>query len=134
MILRSANIILYDEDNRFLLQHRTNDASTRANFWGLFGGGIEGNETELDALKREACEELEYKVRNPKKLVDKETDEGGQKAVRHVYYEECYDKSSLRLGEGQGWGWYTLPETRELLMDDSEREILSLLEQVLYLD
>lgn len=50
--------MVMDEDGRFLLQHRTDDAPTWAGFWGLFGGGLEPGERPKEALVRELQEEI----------------------------------------------------------------------------
>src|ERR1700730_3711094 len=34
-------LILYDNDSKILLQHRTTDAPTFPDYWAFFGGGIE---------------------------------------------------------------------------------------------
>ena len=37
-------LLLYDDQNRILLQHRTEDAPTFPTHWAFFGGGIEPGE------------------------------------------------------------------------------------------
>jgi len=98
MVNHIANIILYDKDNRFLLQHRDEDADDNPDRWGFFGGHKENNETPLDTLRREACEELGYAVRDPKLLTERQSNISGQEGSAYIYYEECHDKSSLRRG------------------------------------
>jgi len=54
----SAAIIITD-GGEYLLQHRDDvDNIFYPNYWGLFGGAVEGNETPLECLYRELGEEL----------------------------------------------------------------------------
>jgi len=57
-----ALIILYDHEKNFLLQHRTRDAAVLPDYWAFFGGGIKKGETPEDGVRREAYEELNYKL------------------------------------------------------------------------
>ena len=55
--------IIVTPDRRFLMQRR--DAHPHIWYpgaWALFGGGIEPGETELEALKREVKEEIDFDV------------------------------------------------------------------------
>jgi len=59
---RSAGFILFDKDNKIILQHRDAEAPQFALYWSLFGGGIEEGETPEEAVRREAQEELQIKL------------------------------------------------------------------------
>lgn len=81
---------------------------------GIFGGGIEKNETPLQAIKRETFEELEIKLKNPK-LVHEEhvkTKEGNRS--NYYFVEELKDKSKIKLHEGQGMKWIYPKEIEKL--------------------
>ena len=52
---RFAIFVLEDREGRVLLQHKAREPPKA---WALFGGGIRNGETPLQAVKREAREEL----------------------------------------------------------------------------
>lgn len=122
-------IILYDRAGKMLLQHRTNNAEIMPNYWAFFGGGVEGNETPEKAIKREAKEELNYDLAGPRLIYENEITVPGtnEKRLLSVFIEpfDC-NKNVLKLGEGQGWGWFTRQETASLKMLDHNRAILKL--------
>lgn len=105
----AAEIILYDDKKRILFQHRTDDASTYPNYYGLFGGGIEKGEAPRDTIIRECYEELEYRLREPKSVLNIICDSiYGEKRNKFIFMEK-YDKSQkLILHEGQGLEWIRL--------------------------
>ena len=99
--LNVALIVLYDHNKRILLQHRTRDAERLPNYWAFVGGGIENEETPLDAIKRETIEELQYELKHPTLFL--EQDFKLPNAGRHLYIfvEPFYgNKSTLKLCEG----------------------------------
>ena len=51
--IRQGKILVY-------LQKRSKDAPRLPDYFGFFGGGIEGNETSEEALRREIKEELDF--------------------------------------------------------------------------
>lgn len=53
---RTARVFLFDSDNRLVLIKRTRPG--RDPYWVLPGGGIEPGETPIEAVHREAFEEL----------------------------------------------------------------------------
>lgn len=56
---RVSLLILFDtETKKILLQKRDSDASSLPGYWSFFGGGIEDIESPVEAVKREAMEEL----------------------------------------------------------------------------
>jgi len=128
-----ALIVLYDRERRLLLQHRTENAPVLPGYWAFFGGGIQEGETPEDAVRREAVEELNYKLKAPlffiRQYFKTDTNEG----YMYVYIEAFNeDKSFLTLQEGQGWGWYNESETDSLKMINHDREVIKLINQ--YLD
>lgn len=52
LLLVGAGVLIVDEQNRLLLQRRTDDG-----LWGIVGGGVEPGEAVEDAARREAREE-----------------------------------------------------------------------------
>ena len=59
-------LILYNNESKILLQHRTKDAPTFPDYWAFFGGGIEEGESAEQAVKRESLEELGYELTGPR--------------------------------------------------------------------
>lgn len=124
-VYKVALIVLYDSENRFLLQHRTKDAKFLADHWAFFGGGLKAGETFSDALRREALEELNYKIENPHLVLGRIFQLGQIEAYICVYAEKfTKDKNQLSLNEGQGWGWYSESELGGLKMVKRDRGIL----------
>ncbi|NQU77867.1 NUDIX domain-containing protein [Candidatus Falkowbacteria bacterium] len=111
-----AIIILYDEEKKVLLQHRTDDAPRRPGCWGFFGGGIEGEETPEEAVVRETKEELNYTLGKPKLMMDVEykNEEALRSGTLHIFTEKCRDKSSLKLQEGQDMRWYSIEDAKKI--------------------
>jgi 8-oxo-dGTP pyrophosphatase MutT (NUDIX family) len=120
-----ALIILYDEDKRLLLQHRSEDAPTLPGFWGFFGGDIEADETPLEAVHREAREEIEYELLQPMPLIAPELVLPNGRIKAFIYIEKLRTaKSRLVLREGQGMGWFKPPEHHSLKMMDHDKTII----------
>ena len=118
-------ILLYDTSGRILLQHRTPDARIMPNHWAFFGGEVHEGETPEQAVRREAFEELEITLDEPRLMGTSEFTESGTSGTLYIYVQEySRDKSLLRLKEGQGWGWYLRAQTHELLMVDRDRAII----------
>ena len=63
---------LFNNRNSFLLQHRTQDAPRLPNMWAFFGGGVERKETPLQAVYREAWEEINYRLKDPKLVLERD--------------------------------------------------------------
>ncbi|MAG52615.1 MAG: NUDIX hydrolase [Nanoarchaeota archaeon] len=120
----SSDIILFDSEGKILLQHRTEDAPTLPGYWSIFGGGIEKGETPEEAVRRECLEELNYQLENPKLVMSQEVEAFG--GTRYVFMEKYDPSKKLELLEGQGMGWFTLEETKELKIVDHEKEVIDL--------
>ena len=117
MVIRDvALLILYDQNGKMLLQQRDEYAPTYPNLWCFFGGGLDSGETPDQALQREAQEELQYTPKAPRLLsVHQYQDVTHGIAGRKYYFvEACMDKRPLRLGEGQGMGWFAFSEMASL--------------------
>ena len=103
-----AAIIVMDNDT-YLMQLR--DAKLDIFFpahWGCFGGAIETGESELDTLRRELMEELDYELDpvSASYFTKFEFDFGfsGHGTIRRIYYQISIASlllPTLTLGEGR---------------------------------
>lgn len=57
-----ALIVFYTDDNKILIQNRKSVNNYNSD-WGLFGGHLEDNETDLEAVIRETKEELDITIK-----------------------------------------------------------------------
>lgn len=119
-----AVILLYDKEKRILLQHRSDDAKRLPGYWAFFGGGIKPGETPLEAVKREAKEELEYSLHNPRKVLTQEFHGKDCHGTKYVFMEEYDSAQEFILREGKAMGWKTIKETKNLKIVDHDREVL----------
>ena len=120
----SASIILFNGQGKILLQLKDSEAPRFANHWAFFGGAIEKGESAIECLKREALEELNYKLKGPVLIKQKVTEEDGTKN----YYVEEYDgEQKIDLLEGEKMEWHTIDEAKKLLMIPHNKEELDLI-------
>ena len=119
-----AIIILYDQDKKILLQHRAEDAERLPGYWAFFGGGIEVGETPEQAVKREALEELNYTLKNPRLIMKQDFLSKDETNEKHVFVEEFDPSKKITLGEGQNFGWFHLSEINKLKIIDHDIEVL----------
>lgn len=125
--LNTAHITLYDSEKKFLLQHRSMDAERLPGYWAFFGGGIKDGETPEDAIRRETLEELKYELKAPQLVVEQDFKLPNAGGHMYVYVEAFYgNKNILRLGEGQGWGWFKNEELNKLKMIEHDKEVVRL--------
>jgi len=119
-------ILLFDREGRFLLQHRDDNAPSYPGYWGFFGGGIEEGETPVDAVRREAAEELRYTPTATAPVLIVEYGDGNAASFGRKFYfaEVCPDKSALELHEGQGMDWFTMEEARNLKITENNLRVI----------
>jgi len=117
-------IIFYDKNKKILLQHRAEDAERLPGYWAFFGGGIEKGETPEQAVRREAMEELNYALNNPKLVMKQIFLYKNEKNEKYVFMEEYDSSKKLILGEGQGMKWWHLSELGGLKIVDHDMEVL----------
>lgn len=120
-----ALIVLYDEQQKILLQHRTDDAPFFPGYWAFFGGGCEKDEAPRNAVIRETEEELCYHLSDPQLVLEQPFSVDGLDCRMYLFTERYYgDKNKLQLCEGQGWGWFGEHETEKLVMTEHDRKAL----------
>lgn len=96
----------------FFLQKRTMDAPTNPGKIGLFGGGVEGNETPEECMYREVKEELSYRPVRVRFFETRLYPWG----TRHVFIEEAsadFDQS-ITVREGEYGRFFTLSELQKV--------------------
>ena len=125
-IRRVAQLILYDDKHRILLQDREGYKSGMK--WGFFGGKIEEGETPKQALVRELREELELTL-NPKSYTFLGTftsNIADLKIEHHVFLYSFKHGTKLRQHEGAGRKWFTPKEAFELKnFSDGDKAIIT---------
>ncbi len=124
-----STIFLYDENNKILMQHRSETDDKYPGYWTCFGGHVEKGETPEQALRRELFEELEYRVEKPILLLSRKNASlyDGQIVETFTYIEKYDNSQKLVLHEGQGYGWFTIEEALDLKISElRKQDILSL--------
>jgi 8-oxo-dGTP diphosphatase len=127
----AACFLYHAPSRRVLLQHRTDDAPAFPGHWGMFGGSGEEEDggDPLRAVRRELREELGLEVDTSQivTLWDYMTDRGSHRYV--FLYPWADPEYPFVLGEGQGYGWFTIPEALStLLLTTNARRDLALLD------
>lgn len=128
---RAAKFLLYDDQHRFLLQHRTEDAVWLPGHWGFFGGEIDPGEGPEEAVKREALEETGYPLRNPLLVLENNFVLPTHSGCLYVFIESYDNLTPIILGEGQGFGWFSVEGTKKLKMVERDWGIIDYVEQYL---
>ena len=115
LYLDSVSAVIWMPGPQYLLQHREDrEGVTYPNWWSLFGGGCELDETAEATLRRELLEELNFQVDECKPLIGCTFDlwfEG--MSIRKIFFtvEMTQDEADkLVLREGQGMGWLSFPK------------------------
>ena len=116
----------------FFLQRRSLDAKVRPDYFGSFGGGLEGSENYEDALVREIKEELDITI-NPSDTVFLGAFETPFH-VQAVYYEKVAEdfEDTLTILEGQYGQFFTHKEILALenMTDDAKEVIAHLVTEI----
>ena len=138
---RCALIVLYDEKGRVLLQERSADAERLPGYWGFYGGGIKPNESPLEAVKREAFEELNYQLHEPALFFEQPFQLGRRyqrvtEEVENGYmwaFTERFSgsKENLRILEGRSGVWTTVNAVEKLHMMEHDKAVIRTLHELL---
>ncbi len=113
----SVAVIIYFENNDLLMQLRDKKSGIfYPNYWCLFGGAIENNETPLKAISREIKEEISIKKNNFKFFSDLILDFsclGHRSNVLRKYFLlkiSDDDFKNINLNEGQNYRIFSREE------------------------
>ncbi|MBD3361711.1 NUDIX domain-containing protein [Candidatus Woesearchaeota archaeon] len=124
---RIAMFVLRDDNNRVLLQHRDKDASVLPDHWAFFGGGIEGNETPEEAVRREAKEELGIELKDLdffKRYEFQEKKGLYEKFVFVAPLNYAMDTLKKQQDEGQDLRVFSFEELANLKISDNDKVVL----------
>ena len=124
MVRDVAVILLYDDKKRILLQYRGENMERLPNHWAFFGGGIDEGETPEEAVKREAMEELEYSLENPRQVFVQDFKGVHNSGKKYVFIEKYNPQKKLVLHEGENLGWKSFSDTKDLKIADHDREVI----------
>jgi len=115
MIKSVKGIIL--RNNKYLLQLRDNKKNIFfPNFWGLFGGRLDEDETYEDALVREIKEETNLVIKSQNKIFETKYKMIGLKKKRELTYCECkvIKNKQIILSEGQKYNFFSFEKIKKL--------------------
>jgi len=106
--------------NKLLLVLRDDKPNIpRPNCWSLFGGGIEPDESPIDALKREMGEEINIEVYDIKQIdvidVVLTVENKSYTVMGHIFlaYTDA-ELEDIEIYEGQRVGYFTIEELKKL--------------------
>lgn len=113
-----VSVILLDSDGRILLQQRDDQPEKYPNWWTIFGGYVETDETAYEAIQRELREELDLELPLTywkAYLCPVRTIPGALVTTNHVFVGTL-DRpvAALTLREGQGMRLYPPDEAAAL--------------------
>lgn len=99
---KGALLILVNDKNEVLLQHKDKGAPTHPGMWCLFGGGIEAGESARETIHRELVEELEWHLDDISTFASyPDNDVFYAKTRKHA------DSLRRKLHEGDDLGFFT---------------------------
>lgn len=124
---RVSLFVLVDKNKKLLLQHRDSTAKRLPLHWAFFGGGIEEGETPEDALAREAKEELQIELINPKLFKRYVQMVSSGMIEKYVFIAQTdFESNNLKKQqqEGDDLGFFSYEEIRSLKISDNDLVIL----------
>ena len=108
-----------------LLHHRDGNTSANPHKWAFFGGQGEQDESYVDCFVREMAEEIGLRLQPEQAVHLREYMNTLVNQYRVVFYVETYVPTErLVLGEGAGFGWFTLDAALRLDLAQRTRDDL----------
>lgn len=121
-IIKKAFLIPVNKKGKILIQDRENYKPPR---WGYFGGSIERDETALQAVIREAKEELNLDLcKENLEYIGQFGDviSAGHKVERQVFlFRTDFKLSDFTVREGKGARYIDCDEVKDLMMDHATK-------------
>ncbi len=114
-MIKSVKAIIIS-NGKYLLQLRDNKKNIFfPNFWGLFGGQINKNESFLKAVKREVKEETNLKIKKATKIASVKYNIVDIKKKRYLIYFECkiYGSQKIILNEGRKYKFFSFKNIKK---------------------
>ncbi|MBA2403507.1 MAG: NUDIX hydrolase [Bdellovibrionales bacterium] len=108
-----AVTIVIEKDGRFLLGKRSAWKTSAPGYWCPVSGRIEAGETEREAVRREAFEEVGLTVEPLKKLCRMDTRDGSGE-LHWWTVSILVGEAFLKNDEHSEIGWFTLEEMGQL--------------------
>jgi len=124
MIKDSAAILFYNKKKEILMMQRTLDAKHNPGCWSFFGGGMKKGETPLQAVKREAKEELRINLTKPRFLLTVIYDNPSFTDRMHMFAQEFpkdVNDRELEQKEGCARGWYSINDALKINLSPNVR-------------
>ena len=110
---RQAVVAIIQRSNRFLLVKRSDYIETAKGYWCPVSGGIEHNETQEEALKREVLEEVGLHVVAVEKIC--EIPSHDNKSLLHFWTTKIISGTPrITSHEATDIAWVTLEEMKNL--------------------
>jgi|JFJP01.1.fsa_nt_gi 8-oxo-dGTP pyrophosphatase MutT (NUDIX family) len=113
-LAKNALAVIVNEDNKFLLLKRGEEAPWMPEKWSLVGGGIEKGETPQKAIEREILEETSLKI---KEFIKTFSIQRNPDSIEHIFacrYDGDPTDISLDDSENTNYGWYDINEMEYL--------------------
>lgn len=111
--MKEAVMIVLKEDDKYLLGKRANWKAKAPGYWCPISGHIEKGESEVDAVKREAREELGITVRPLRKLTSIPTHDNT--VMLHWWQAEILaGMPQIMNNENEEIKWFTSEELMKL--------------------
>lgn len=128
IIGKGAGVILINDENEVLLQHRGSNALWHPDCWSFFGGQIEKGETPKQAAKREIKEEIGLELINLRffKKYDLKREKGIYKAFFFTTdpINVSIKKLKSQQTEGQDLRFFNINEIKELKTTDLAKKAI----------
>jgi 8-oxo-dGTP pyrophosphatase MutT (NUDIX family) len=110
---RQAVVAIIQQSNKFLLVKRSDYIETAKGYWCPVSGGIEENETQEQALKREVMEEVGLDVVAVKKIC--EIPSRDNSSLLHFWTTNIISgKARITSNEATDVKWATVDEMKKL--------------------
>lgn len=122
-----AKIIFLNPEKEALLQLRDNNPKIASpNCWDLIGGAIEGNETPLEAIKREVEEEICFALKDAKFVKNFFITDNSKDYEIFIFFSEIKEPlENLCLTEGQKLSFFKPDEIKNLELAPVLKRVIS---------